>query len=764
MIVRSVKLTNILSHESTEVFFPDGVVSIVGPNGAGKSSIIDSVYVALFSDAKPDIRGGKKEYIVMRGRKRGEIAVAFEVGGSRYLVVREVSTEGVSDAYLYVLEGDKRRLRAKGISQVVSEIGRILGLTTTLPTDLRKLVRGTILSLQDELTEIIDIRDSERREWILSLLGLSYLEKALESVKAVVSEKSKLEGELRNELRNLERVKKDLEELRRKVSELTTKAKEVEGRVSELRFKRDRLSTILSTLDEAIELGSKLRIAMIVSRIKELNELISNLEQLNAWDGNEYSKLLNELKKRRGEVENIRKQYGVILGEVRSKLGVTVGSLDELSKLLNELKFRREELKDLISGKGALKDLYRVYTEKFEASNRCPICGSLIDDPKLVRERLIKELVNLNNSIRDLNVEYLTTEAKLRAIEGYVEKVKDLVSKEAYLITNVVNELESRVDNLKSLAMRLCREAFRKDVNELNIDQCVDLLNRSKEDLQRFKSELEVLLRSYGSVPDVTVDEANVDSIRSKLREILISLGFNLTTITNIKDVDDVISKLLSIKKNTEMELRRFTDELSKLEADLKSLNDRIIEYTNIVGKFENEVKEREVRVRELERRVKAYNLVEEFASRFLGKNGLVAKELTKVVRSELEKRVNTILLRLGLRPITINEEFQIGIKVLGGELPVSNASGGEKVGISIALRLALAELVMGRSPTTLILDEPTVYLDEDRRTHIFRIISELSKSLRQVIVVTHDEDVISISDSVIRVENVNDVSRVYSV
>jgi exonuclease SbcC len=67
----------------------------------------------------------------------------------------------------------------------------------------------------------------------------------------------------------------------------------------------------------------------------------------------------------------------------------------------------------------------------------------------------------------------------------------------------------------------------------------------------------------------------------------------------------------------------------------------------------------------------------------------------------------------------------------------------------------------MDKSPTVLILYEPTVHLDDERRTRIFSIIGELSKSLRQVIVVTHDKKVVDVADTVIRVENICDISKV---
>jgi exonuclease SbcC len=119
------------------------------------------------------------------------------------------------------------------------------------------------------------------------------------------------------------------------------------------------------------------------------------------------------------------------------------------------------------------------------------------------------------------------------------------------------------------------------------------------------------------------------------------------------------------------------------------------------------------------------------------------------------------VLARLELREIAINEDYDIFIKIEDGLMPLSNASGGERVAIAIAMRLALAELVMEKAPTVLILDEPTVYLDDERRIEVFNILGELGRNLKQVIIVTHDEKVIDISDTVIRVENIGNIGRI---
>ncbi|MEM4789617.1 MAG: AAA family ATPase, partial [Ignisphaera sp.] len=72
-----------------------------------------------------------------------------------------------------------------------------------------------------------------------------------------------------------------------------------------------------------------------------------------------------------------------------------------------------------------------------------------------------------------------------------------------------------------------------------------------------------------------------------------------------------------------------------------------------------------------------------------------------------------------------------------------------EMVSLAIALRIALAYTIFGRLPGFFILDEPTQFLDAERRRAIFEIIRRLSEKVPQVIVVTHDLEVEELADKV---------------
>jgi len=60
-----------------------------------------------------------------------------------------------------------------------------------------------------------------------------------------------------------------------------------------------------------------------------------------------------------------------------------------------------------------------------------------------------------------------------------------------------------------------------------------------------------------------------------------------------------------------------------------------------------------------------------------------------------------------------------------------------------------------------MILDEPTIHLDSQRRSELLNVIKESTNAVPQIIVVTHDEEVLRIADYVIRVEKLGDVSKV---
>ena len=88
--------------------------------------------------------------------------------------------------------------------------------------------------------------------------------------------------------------------------------------------------------------------------------------------------------------------------------------------------------------------------------------------------------------------------------------------------------------------------------------------------------------------------------------------------------------------------------------------------------------------------------------------------------------------------------------------------SGGEKIVIALALRLGIANVISKNKTELLILDEPTIHLDDDRRARLIEILRDINL-VPQMIVVTHDDEMETLSNNIIKVDKTNGISTIIS-
>ena len=58
------------------------------------------------------------------------------------------------------------------------------------------------------------------------------------------------------------------------------------------------------------------------------------------------------------------------------------------------------------------------------------------------------------------------------------------------------------------------------------------------------------------------------------------------------------------------------------------------------------------------------------------------------------------------------------------------------------AIRLAIGDVLGAQRLGFFILDEPTVHLDSENRRRLVEVFTNWSRAVRQVIIITHDEEV----------------------
>jgi len=69
---------------------------------------------------------------------------------------------------------------------------------------------------------------------------------------------------------------------------------------------------------------------------------------------------------------------------------------------------------------------------------------------------------------------------------------------------------------------------------------------------------------------------------------------------------------------------------------------------------------------------------------------------------------------------------------VRGREVDKDMLSGGEKVALALAIRLAIGDVLGAQRLGFFILDEPTVHLDSENRRRLMEVFTNLSRAVRQ--------------------------------
>ena len=738
--IRHVFIRNILSHEQSDIEFHPGLTAIVGPNGAGKSTIVDSIVYALFVK-RAALRGSSKKDLLRHGCSEGEIRVLLDVGGKQYLVRRVVRSSGSDEAQLYeVLDDEKKKMKliATGVENVVNEVLKLFGVPSP------DAVRYTMIARQDELTKILDARPAERKEMILKLLGLEDLEKAREVLKPYIRRFREALGELNMLRQEIVRLENELKKIDRELEHL---GKEIDRLSEEESSLREEVAKIERSRDMVLEL-EKLR--ELVKKIEELEKIENELAQVkealqfvNAIQSIDVGALRTRMKDYRDlkrRFEELKKRFEDIEREQRSivsKLGLDSDeNIVEAVRRLVEM--RRFEM-------GRMEAELRIYREALKVirdSATCPVCGSpLTDEHRLRVEEELREKVKrleeaMSRSVRELREleEYLRRLEKLEYAKNETQALLDNVAEQLDEVRQVLKPMLSR-------AQELCSELSKVKVFEscFRNESCVEALacvQRMVEKIVGRVTALEERRRKlYEELGGVSRDSVleRVEILEGSLR----ALGIDPRT--SYAELDrryrELMEKLRIVEQQRAAAMQR-----------VKDLETRRSEIFERINKIREDVKR-------LEKYAQVLPVLEKLHDEVLGRDGLLARELTKLARSVIERYANNILRSLGLGlSIRISEEFDISVKSSVGDLNVKSVSGGERTAIATALRMALAYAVLGRAPGFFILDEPTAHLDAERRTVLFDLIKKISESLPQVIVVTHDMEVVDRADHVLEV------------
>jgi exonuclease SbcC len=482
-------------------------------------------------------------------------------------------------------------------------------------------------------------------------------------------------------------------------------------------------------------------------------------------------------------IQSRRKEFQALSDELGAKV-------DEYKKQNGILTNKKKELQDSISKLGSSKTeritcptcetdlpadrvtklLYKFHTVtttiEGELSKLETDLAGITENKKQANERLRKAESLDTDKISGINREIAETETKLaeqradaQKLEKQAETLKKLDEEYARLETER-SGLEEAYHEFESAKRELSKLPSREEINKelepilatleiasRQLDEAISNLTYEPEKPEKELTSLRLKKQEYDQNIPIAKRrselEQNLEQTRQCIREKEQKLG----------ETNENILKLAY----DEGEHRQKEEELETVKGSKGDLKEEISGIFAQKKASDNEAAECDIKLGALKDKEKEKQAVDSFI-RLLnkirtayGKDG-VQKMIRARARPLLERSTRDLFERFNLAysDIKIDDDYNIAVIGPSGEQQIEQISGGERVALAIALRLAIAQVLSGRVET-IIMDEPTTHLDEERRKELVSILSsffrEGGRIIPQMLIITHHPEIIDVAD-----------------
>ena len=498
---------------------------------------------------------------------------------------------------------------------------------------------------------------------------------------------------------------------------------------------------------------------------------------------------------------------------------------DSTNKLLEDISTKIEDLandinskkENIVSFKQAIASAEKPLEELADVENKCPVCQSDIDDAK--KEELISQY---KSDIEENTKSISETEETIRLFdknkdsfkekESKVKKLSEDILEYKYKFSNLQKDLQrlGEIDEgldakeyignkLGELILEIAREkenreSFKQDHEDYNKSKgALDVLGSQTEaeyKLKQIKNEIDVHVKNIKLAiendPHLSGDMDNlelkqrIDDLKEKNEQYNQLKGF-------VKNKNTVVSQFESVKEdigvsNNQLEIIQNKINASTYDKEkYEQITYRDEMYSRRHESFTNELSEIKGRARELinvhkslaekiknnDRFQQEYDNISQYLvllkdiRELYGKNG-IQKELRNNSRPIIQKNTKKFFddFNFNYSDLILDDDYNVVVRGPEGESSMSMVSGGEKIAIALALRLGITKSMAKGDLETILLDEPTIHLDDARRQELINLLKEMSL-LPQMIIVTHENQLESAADNLIKVEKENGISKI---
>lgn len=696
MRIRRLKLHNYCQHRDREWLFLGSTIGIIGRNGSGKTNLTRAIRDAITPRfVKP------KDKTLSHGAKSGYIELDFDVeGGDRLRVCRSLEKNRASLSLID--EGG-------GVVDIVADT--ITGTNEALARYIQVdpgVLQHIVFAGQEEITGLLFGKTAAKERLAQSFFGVERAKQVEKALGEVVSSLPSYNDSIPAMLSDCEAEIRVLTE--RRAALLAT---EVEGVVpqnllGELRSIVTDYAVKVEESRRAVELERK--IEGVEARLQEVGSRLNS--EVALIEGYDLDKAQARLDAARRDAE-VNKRFDLLNRQVElwQKTADRGSEVTALKQELDQVVGERLEIEASVTRAQSAIDAGEGVLEKLQKGEwaACPVCKHDVDprDADSYRERL------------ELDKENYASASKRRGeLAAREEEVRGVINKVTLDVSMAEDRILEARTELTSIGQRRLAEPIQP------LEDAISLIRESQDEINKLSST-------------IREGEGELRQLKEVLAELTSpSRGGGRSEVT--EEDCAIATQRLQGHEAALAEISRIEGEHSEISGQIKTLE---AQRSRLEGEHSRQQKAQ--RRRDLIGRVRSvfhYSRAPQtvISSRLLS----------------IESRINYCLELLSVPfRVSVRNGLDFVCNFPDKDIDSSELSGGEKVDLSIAFRLAACE-TFGSNAGFVVLDEPTTWLDEGTKLEMIRVIERLNEigeaSGFQFFIPTHERMLLEHFDQVI--------------